>query len=85
MSQKKIQPDQLRSRQWFNNPEDLEMTALYLERYLNYGLTRHELQSGKPIIGIAQTGSDFRSFVAARTGHTPTGSSVNFQRQIDRQ
>ena len=58
MSQKKIQPDQLRSRQWFNNPEDLEMTALYLERYLNYGLTRHELQSGKPIIGIAQTGSD---------------------------
>ena len=37
MSQKKIQPDQLRSRQWFNNPEDLEMTALYLERYLNYG------------------------------------------------
>lgn len=34
------------------------MTALYLERYLNYGLTRHELQSGKPIIGIAQTGND---------------------------
>ena len=58
MSQKKIQPDQLRSRQWFNNPEDLEMTALYLERYLNYGLTRDELQSSKPIIGIAQTGSD---------------------------
>ena len=58
MSQKKIQPDELRSRQWFNNPEDLEMTALYLERYLNYGLTREELQSGKPIIGIAQTGSD---------------------------
>lgn len=58
MSHKKIQPDQLRSRQWFNNPEDLEMTALYLERYLNYGLTRDELQSGKPIIGIAQTGSD---------------------------
>jgi dihydroxy-acid dehydratase len=58
MSQKKIQPDELRSRQWFNNPEDLEMTALYLERYLNYGLTRDELQSGKPIIGIAQTGSD---------------------------
>ena len=57
MSQKKIQPDELRSRQWFNNPEDLEMTALYLERYLNYGLTREELQSGKPIIGIAQTGS----------------------------
>jgi len=48
----------LRSQQWFNNPNNQEMTALYLERYLNYGLTRHELQSGKPIIGIAQTGSD---------------------------
>lgn len=48
----------LRSRQWFNNPENREMTALYLERYLNYGLTRQELQGDKPIIGIAQTGSD---------------------------
>lgn len=48
----------LRSQNWFNNPDDQEMTALYLERYLNYGLTREELQSGKPIIGIAQTGSD---------------------------
>lgn len=48
----------LRSQKWFNNPENQEMTALYLERYLNYGLTREELQSGKPIIGIAQTGSD---------------------------
>ncbi|GFE65466.1 IlvD/Edd family dehydratase [Litoreibacter roseus] len=48
----------LRSQAWFNNPDDQEMTALYLERYLNYGLTREELQSGKPIIGIAQTGSD---------------------------
>ncbi len=48
----------LRSRDWFNNPDNQEMTALYLERYLNYGLTREELQSGKPIIGIAQTGSD---------------------------
>ena len=48
----------LRSQQWFDNPDDREMTALYLERYLNYGLTREELQSGKPIIGIAQTGSD---------------------------
>ncbi len=47
-----------RSQEWFNNPENREMTALYLERYLNYGLTRQELQSGKPIIGIAQTGSD---------------------------
>src|SRR6266705_3693004 len=48
----------LRSREWFDNPHNPGMTALYLERYLNYGLTRHELQSGKPIIGIAQTGND---------------------------
>ena len=48
----------LRSRNWFNNPDDPGMTALYLERYLNYGMTREELQSDKPIIGIAQTGSD---------------------------
>lgn len=48
----------LRSRAWFDNPENPDMTALYLERYLNYGLTRKELQSNKPIIGIAQTGSD---------------------------
>ena len=48
----------LRSQKWFNNPENLEMSAIYLERYLNYGLTREELQSGKPIIGVAQTGSD---------------------------
>jgi len=48
----------LRSRAWFNNPDNPDMTALYLERYLNYGLTREELQSDKPIIGIAQTGSD---------------------------
>ncbi len=49
---------ELRSQKWFNNPDNREMTSLYLERYLNYGLTREELQSGKPIIGIAQTGSD---------------------------
>ena len=48
----------LRSKQWFDNPKDPEQTALYLERYLNYGLTRKELQSGSPIIGIAQSGSD---------------------------
>src|SRR5712691_1099484 len=48
----------LRSSEWFNNPHNPGMTALYLERYLNYGLTRHELQAGKPIIGIAQTGND---------------------------
>jgi dihydroxy-acid dehydratase len=48
----------LRSLEWFDNPHNPGMTALYLERYLNYGLTRAELQSGKPIIGIAQTGND---------------------------
>ncbi len=48
----------LRSRAWFDNPANPDMTAIYLERQLNYGLSREELQSGKPIIGIAQTGSD---------------------------
>ena len=48
----------LRSQQWFDNPKDPSQTAIYLERYLNYGLTRKELQSGNPIIGIAQSGSD---------------------------
>src|SRR3954466_4414294 len=49
---------QLRSQLWFDNPENPGMTALYLERYLNFGLTKQELTSGKPIVGIAQTGSD---------------------------
>jgi dihydroxy-acid dehydratase len=48
----------LRSQLWFDNPTNPGMTALYIERYLNYGLTREELTSGRPIIGIAQTGSD---------------------------
>jgi dihydroxy-acid dehydratase len=48
----------LRSRAWFDNPDNIAMTALYLERYLNFGWTLEELRSGKPIIGIAQTGSD---------------------------
>ena len=48
----------LRSRHWFDNPANTDMTAIYLERYMNYGLTREELSSGKPIIGIAQSGSD---------------------------
>lgn len=48
----------LRSRAWFDNPDNPGMTALYIERYLNYGITRDELQSGMPIVGIAQTGSD---------------------------
>ena len=48
----------LRSRAWFDDPANADMTALYLERYMNFGLSLQELQSGKPIIGIAQTGSD---------------------------
>src|SRR5579864_8292406 len=48
----------LRSRAWFDNPQNIDMTALYLERYLNFGLSIEELRSGRPIIGIAQTGSD---------------------------
>jgi len=66
------QIDKLRSRAWFNNPANTDMTALYLERTMNYGLTLDELQSGRPIIGIAQTGSDITPcnrhhlFLAAR-------------------
>ena len=48
----------LRSQLWFDNPDDPGMTAVYLERYLNFGLTLAELTSGRPIIGIAQSGSD---------------------------
>jgi dihydroxy-acid dehydratase len=54
----KIKPSQLRSKAWFDNPDNADMTALYLERTMNYGLTLDELQSGRPIIGIAQSGSD---------------------------
>lgn len=55
MSLKKIKR---RSEAWFNNPADPGMTAIYLERYFNFGLTLDELKAGKPIIGIAQSGSD---------------------------
>lgn len=51
-------PGDLRSKAWFDNPNNPGMTALYLERYLNHDYTRDELQSGRPIIGIAQTGSE---------------------------
>ncbi len=57
MSQSKSNT-RFRSQEWFDNPANPDMTALYLERFLNFGLTREELQSGKPVIGIAQTGSD---------------------------
>ncbi|MBR0552816.1 IlvD/Edd family dehydratase [Stakelama marina] len=58
MTQSDDAPRKLRSRAWFDNPENVDMTALYLERYLNFGLSLEELRSGRPIIGIAQTGSD---------------------------
>ncbi|RED50808.1 IlvD/Edd family dehydratase [Aestuariispira insulae] len=58
MSKNPSDPLKLRSQAWFDDSENPGMTALYIERYFNYGLTREELQSGKPIIGIAQTGSD---------------------------
>ena len=48
----------LRSQDWFDNPDHIDMTALYLERFMNYGITPQELRSGRPIIGIAQSGSD---------------------------
>jgi dihydroxy-acid dehydratase len=51
-------PKPLRSRAWFDNPQNIDMTSLYLERYLNFGISLEELRSGRPIIGIAQTGSD---------------------------
>jgi dihydroxy-acid dehydratase len=51
-------PFKLRSQRWFDDPQDPGMTALYTERQLNFGMTLDELQSGRPIIGISQTGSD---------------------------
>lgn len=63
----------MRSENWFNDPTDAGMTAIYMERYLNYGLTREELQSGKPIIGIAQIGSDL---TPCNRGHLETVKRV---------
>jgi dihydroxy-acid dehydratase len=54
----KAEARRLRSAAWFDNPDNIDMTSLYLERYLNFGLSLDELRSGRPIIGIAQTGSD---------------------------
>src|SRR5690606_28090101 len=51
-------PRRLRSQIWFDDPSHADMTAIYVERYLTSGITRAELQSGRPIIGIAQTGND---------------------------
>ncbi len=54
MARRKMKPQNLRSRQWFDNPENPGMTAIYLERTVNWGLTVEELRSGRPIIGIAR-------------------------------
>jgi len=51
-------PRRFRSSDWFDDPERIDQTALYLERFMNYGITPEELRAGRPIIGIAQTGSD---------------------------
>lgn len=48
----------LRSRDWFDNPDHADMAALYLERFMNCGVTPEELRSGRPVIGIAQSGGD---------------------------
>ncbi|MBS9722098.1 dihydroxy-acid dehydratase family protein [Tianweitania sp. BSSL-BM11] len=58
MSENNKASRRLRSQDWFDNPDHLDLTALYLERFMNYGTTPEELRSGKPIIGIAQSGSD---------------------------
>ena len=58
MTQPPAKPRRFRSQDWFDNPEHIDMTALYLERFMNYGITAAELRSGRPIIGIAQSGSD---------------------------
>ena len=67
----------LRSESWFNDLGDPEMTALYLERYLNYGLTLEELRSGKPIIGIAQTGSDLSPCNRSSAGDNPQAAQLS--------
>src|SRR5438094_1458750 len=58
MTQQNSKPKRVRSQDWFDNEERIDMAALYLERFMNYGITPEELRSGRPIIGIAQTGSD---------------------------
>ena len=58
MGKENNKKNKLRSQWWFDDPHDIGMTAMYVERYLNFGITRDELRSGRPIIGIAQTGSE---------------------------
>ena len=64
---------QLRSEEWFNNPAHPDGTVIYIERFLNYGITPEELRAGKPIIGIAQIGSDI---TPCNRGHLETVERV---------
>ena len=73
-----------RSQEWFDNPDDPAMTALYIERYLNYGLTRAELQSGKPLIGIAQSGTSGSPSILNASPEAAVGGGLALLRTGDR-
>ena len=73
MSDSKKNPNRLRSEEWFNNPAHPDGSVIYIERFLNYGITPEELRAGKPIIGIAQVGSDI---APCNRGHIETEERV---------
>ena len=73
MSDSKKATKRLRSEEWFNNPAHPDGTVIYIERFLNYGITPEELRAGKPIIGIAQVGSDI---TPCNRGHIETVERV---------
>ncbi len=73
MSNSKKATKRLRSEEWFNNPAHPDGTVIYIERFLNYGITPEELRAGKPIIGIAQVGSDI---TPCNRGHIETAERV---------
>ena len=78
----KITPSMLRSQQWFNNPHNVEMNALYIERYMNWGLTREELQSGKPVIDLCLPVTAITSnwpIAHAKAFAKPVVSHLNFR------
>ena len=73
MSDSKKAANRLRSEEWFNNPAHPDGTVIYIERFLNYGITPEELRAGKPIIGIAQVGNDI---APCNRGHLETVERV---------
>ena len=73
MSDSKKPAKRLRSEEWFNNPAHPDGTVIYIERFLNYGITPEELRAGKPIIGIAQVGNDISP---CNRGHLETAERV---------